>query len=117
MLSQKLTLPCPKISANLDIFRHGDDSEDAKTSYAEPKVGPFHAPRFQQIWIFFAMGVIVKTQKHRTLSQKLTLSMPQDFSKFGYFSPWGMERVNFWLSVQCFYVFTITPSAKKIQIC
>ena len=30
---------------------------------------------------------------------------------------WGMERVNFWLSVQCFGVFTITPLAKNIQFC
>ena len=30
---------------------------------------------------------------------------------------WGIERVNFWLSVRYFYVFTITPMAKNIQIC
>ena len=30
---------------------------------------------------------------------------------------WGMERVNFWLSVRCFGIFTITLSAKNIQIC
>merc|ERR1711994_61639 len=30
---------------------------------------------------------------------------------------WGIERVNFWLSVRCFYVFTITPMAKNIQTC
>ena len=30
---------------------------------------------------------------------------------------WGMERINFWLSVQCFGIFTITPMAKNIQIC
>ena len=50
-----------KISGNLDIFLHEGDSEDVKTSYAKPKVDPFNAPRFQQVWIFFAMGVIVKT--------------------------------------------------------
>ena len=30
---------------------------------------------------------------------------------------WGMEKVNFWLSVLCFYIFTITPRTKNIQIC
>merc|ERR1711952_545510 len=113
--------------------------------------------------------------KHRMLSQKLTLLMPQDFSKLGYFLPkgstfgsaydvlasslspsrrkiskfaeilghqkgqllaqrtmfwhlhyhplgkkypnllksWGIKRVNFWLSVRCFGIFTITLLAKK----
>merc|ERR1711978_77785 len=88
-LSQKLTLSMPKISANLDVFRQEGDSKDAKTSYAEPKFDPFHAPRFQQIWIFFAMGVIVKMPKDHRLIQKLTLSVPQDLSIFVYFSPWG----------------------------
>ena len=30
---------------------------------------------------------------------------------------WDMERFNFLLSVLCFYVFTITPLTKNIQIC
>ena len=30
---------------------------------------------------------------------------------------WGIKRVNFWLSVRCFGIFTITLSAKNIQIC
>ena len=72
-----------------NLLKSWGDSKDSKTLYAEPKVDPFVAPRFQQIWIFFAMGVIVKTPKHRTLSQRLSLSMPQDFSKFWYFLPWG----------------------------
>ena len=61
----------------MDIFRREGDSEDAKTLYTEPKVDPFDAPRFQQIWIFFAARVIVKMPKHCTLCQKLTLLMPQ----------------------------------------
>ena len=58
----------------MDIFFHRGDSEDVKISYAEPKIDPFNAPRFQQVWIFFAMWVMEQKKKYCTPNQKLTLS-------------------------------------------
>ena len=60
------------ISANLDISRREVDTKDAKTSYAEPKVDPFDAQRFQEMLDFFLQwGYIENTSEGAWQSQRL----------------------------------------------
>ena len=62
----------PQYFSKFGFFSPYGDVKDTKKLYTEPKVDPFDAKRFEQIWIFFQYKETVRKQKYCILNQNFT---------------------------------------------